>query len=152
VLFLLGIGVIGALAAAIVYSRDNANPAISTRPAATSVRPSTSVTTHGRTTEQDPATTTSSGSPAHRTSRITLLLAARSDTWISVQSGSSTGPFLWQGTLPTGKSKRFTATSFWVRFGAAADVSATLDGTVLALPGGTYSAPITSDGLGAKTP
>jgi cytoskeletal protein RodZ len=155
VLFLLGIGVIGALAAAVFYSRTHDDPAVSTRPAVTSPRASGAVTSHSRTTEQAPPTTTSGGSTTTtRTTSagLTLRLAAQNDTWISVQSGSSTGRVLWQGTLASGESRRFTASSFWVRFGAAADVNATLDGKTLPLPSGTYSAPITKDGLGAQTP
>jgi hypothetical protein len=151
VLFLIGIGVIGALAAAIVYSRTTNDPASSTRPAATTPRAGGAETTRSRTTEQAQTGTTSNGSFRTTSSGLTLRLAARNDTWISVQSDSSSGRVLWQGTLAAGKSKRFTATSFWVRFGAAADVTATLDGKTLTLPSGTYSAPITTHGLGAQT-
>lgn len=48
-------------------------------------------------------------------------------------------------------TRTFTGTSFRVRFGAAANLIARLNGQPLRLPGGTYSATITRTGLGSRS-
>jgi hypothetical protein len=58
---------------------------------------------------------------------------------------------LYEGTLPAGAARTFSGTSFDVRFGAAANVEATLNGKPLRLPGGTYSVTIGRAGLGPRT-
>jgi hypothetical protein len=58
---------------------------------------------------------------------------------------------LFEGTLVKGDSRSLTAPKFHVRFGAAANVAATLNGKPLSLPGGTYSVDIGSSGLGTRS-
>jgi hypothetical protein len=82
---------------------------------------------------------------------LTLHIAARDDTWLSIRRDSSTGDVLFEGTLAKGDTRTFTAKQFSVRFGAAANVAATLNGKALPLPGGTYSATIDRRGLGARS-
>ena len=80
-----------------------------------------------------------------------LQVTAKDDTWLSIRRGSATGSVLFEGTLAKGDSRSYTATQFHVRFGAAANVSAKLDGKPLPLPGGTYSVDIGSGGLGPRS-
>ena len=163
---------IGALLAIVVFGRAKSSPSAAP-PAQTAVSTTAGprigtalnrTTTHGTTTAPartttsvrttTAATTTGATSTAATTTAsppLTLRLRALQDTWVSVQRSSSSGTVLYEGTLAAGESKTFTGTVFWVRFGAASNVSATLDGQPLTLPGGTYSAPITSAGLGKRS-
>jgi len=82
---------------------------------------------------------------------VRLQLTARVDTWVSVRRGSSTGIVLFEGTMAGGSSRTFTGTILALRFGAAANVSAKLNGRPLALPGGTYSVDVSRNGLGPRS-
>ena len=149
VVALIAIGVLCALIVAGPRPSDSAArrsptpepPATSTaasRPTtAASIRPTTTTTT----------TTTNAG-PSSATE---LRLTARADTWVSVRQATSSGPVLFEGTMLAHATKTFTGTSFAVRFGAAANVIARLNGHALSLPGGTYSATITRSGLGPRS-
>ena len=169
--FLGGLAVIGALLAIVVFGRAKSSPsaastvltavsttagprigtaltgATTTRLTTTSTAVRTTTTIHTTTTTTTATTTATTTGAAP----ITLRLAALQDTWFSVRRGSSSGAVLYEDTLTAGESKTFTGTRLWVRFGAASNVSATLDGQALTLPGGTYSVPITSAGLGARS-
>jgi hypothetical protein len=83
--------------------------------------------------------------------RVRLRLTALLDTWISVRRGSRQGVLLFQGRLKATESETFTATSLFVRFGAAGDITARLNGKPLPLPDGTYGVDISSAGLGARS-
>ena len=167
--FLGGLAVIGALLAIVVFGRAKSSPSAAppvqtavsttagprigtaltgaTTTGLTTTSTAARTTTHTHTTTAESTTSpTTAGSPL-----VTLRLQALQDTWVSVQRNSSSGTTLYEGTLPGGESKTFTGTRLWVRFGAASNVSATLNGQALTLPGGTYSAPITSAGLGTRT-
>lgn len=146
--FLLGVAVAGLLVALIVLERGPASPA--SRPAAatlptTTAAPSTTRAATSPTTTTAPTTTRAATPPAVR-----LRLTARADTWVSVRR-SQGGPLLYQGTLAAGASRTFSGERFEVRFGAAANVQATLNGKPLALPGGTYSVTVGESGLGARS-
>ena len=78
---------------------------------------------------------------------MTLLLKAKSDTWLEIRTTSATGPVLYSGTLVAGATKHFHARSFWARFGAAGNVFARLEGRVIRLPSGTYSATFDAHGF-----
>lgn len=78
-------------------------------------------------------------------------MTARSDTWVSVRKASRTGPVLFEGTMAGGDTRTFKGVSLSVRFGAAANVEATLNGRPLPLPGGTYSVQIGRSGLGPRS-
>jgi hypothetical protein len=148
-IFLLGLIAAGVLVALIVTRpRDSGtagSPRLDTQaPAVTT----TSTTTTGQTVTTAttaPATTTTAAGP------VSLRLAAKADTWLDVRRSSPTGELLYQGTLAGGDSRTFTGSRFRVRFGAAANVSATLNGKPLPLPGGTYSVTIGSAGLGKRS-
>lgn len=119
-------------------------PALTTsarRPAKSS--PTTTVartTTRLRTTTQADtrAATTTAASPA--AGQVSLLLTAKSDTWLEIRTLNSTGSLLYSGTLGAGSTKQFHAKSFWARFGAAGNVLARLGGRAVSLPSGTYDA------------
>jgi hypothetical protein len=158
VLFGLGIAIIGVLLAVIVVGRKpsgNASPATPTTAPTTLHLTSTSrqheapqTTTVSAPTTTVLETTTIAG---RRPAALTLHVAARDDTWLSIRRDSTTGDVLFEGTLTKGDSRTFTAKQFSVRFGAAANVAATLNGKALPLPGGTYSATIDGRGLGARS-
>ena len=161
VLFALGIAVIGLLMAVIVlggHSTEGAVPATpTTAPSRTVALTSTSVettrsstspaTTAGTTTT---ATTTTTAPPEPGTG-ARLEVTATADTWVSIRRDTTSGDVLFEGTLASGDSRSFTATRFVVRFGAAANVRARLNGKPLKLPGGTYSTTITQAGLGPRS-
>ena len=113
----------------------------------------TTTTTAAATTAQTttaPGTTTVAQAP-HTRIETHIKVTARDDTWLSIRRGSSTGNVLFEGTLAKGDSRSYTATQFHIRFGAAANVAATLNGKPLPLPGGTYSVDIGSNGLGPRS-
>jgi cytoskeletal protein RodZ len=164
VVFSVGIAVTVALVALILVGRDPKTPdsrsAALTRPATTATAPVTSTrpttTRPATTTTSAPQTTTTAARPptAATTTQATqpavrLRLTARSDTWLSVRRAG--GAVLYQGTLPGGESKTFAGERFEVRFGAAANVQATLNGKSLSLPGGTYSVTVGESGLGPRS-
>jgi cytoskeletal protein RodZ len=158
--FVAGLLLIGLLIAAIVLRPKTADPsAVSPhtttavqRPAATTVTPPPITSTSAETTTTSATTTTAATTTTtNAAGTIELRVAARDDTWISIRQDSPTGNVLFEGTLTKGDSRTYTATQFHVRFGAAANVAATLNGKTLALPGGTYSATITQAGLGPRT-
>jgi cytoskeletal protein RodZ len=103
-------------------------------------------------TTTETATTTSAEATTTllTTAPVTLRLEARRDTWLSVRRDARAGPVLYEGTLAAGNSETFTGATLWVRFGAASNVAATLNGHALSLPSGTYSVPVTTSGLGHR--
>lgn len=78
-------------------------------------------------------------------------MTATADTWLSVRRDTASGDVLFEGTLASGDSRSFSGAKFAVRFGAAANVRAHLNGKSLPLPSGTYSTTITSAGLGPRS-
>jgi hypothetical protein len=99
-----------------------------------------------------PAPTTGGTSPAPERVRahatgVRLTLRATADTWVEVRAGSPDGEGLYAGILPEGTVKRFRGTRIWVRFGAASNLIARLNGMPLRLPPGTYSALVGARGL-----
>ena len=76
-----------------------------------------------------------------------MALRAMADTWVDVRAGSLDGDGLYAGILPEGTMKRFRGKRIWVRFGAASNLTARLNGKPLRLPPGTYSALVGARGL-----
>ena len=144
----LGVLAAGVLVAAIVF-RDSpqAAPGRAVAPVSTAVRRPTTVAAT-TTTAPAPSTTTRTAPPP---APVRLRLTARADTWVSVSSPSAGKRVLYQGTLPAGASRTFSGERFQVRFGAAANVRATLNGKPLPLPGGTYSVTVGESGLGPRS-
>lgn len=113
--------------------------------------PMTSTTTT-EATPPPPAPTTEETTPATEQARapatgVRLTLRAIADTWVDVRAGSLDGDGLYAGILPEGTVKRFRGTRIWVRFGAASNLTARLNGMPLRLPPGTYSALVGARGL-----
>lgn len=164
ILFALGLLIIAALGAIVAWESTRKDPP-TPRPTAAAISPtrtsrSTTVaattaaaTTTSATTSAPAATTTAPARPpaSRPTPATRLRLTARRDTWVAVRRTSPRGPVLFQGTMAAGESRTFTATSLSVRFGAAANVTATLNGRPLPLPGGTYSVDIGRTGLGPRS-
>jgi Domain of unknown function (DUF4115) len=128
--FVLGLVAIVALALAIVDSRHSSSGA----PRPTS--PAAATPARRRTTTRPTAPTTT----AAASKEVELALTASHDSWVDVRAGSATARELFTGTLASATTKTFRASSLWVRFGSASNLTATLDGQPLQLPAGTYSA------------
>jgi hypothetical protein len=121
-------------AAAIKEAAASASPAISTAPG---------TTTAPETTTRE----TTAAEPTRIASGVRLTLSANADTWVEIRSGSVNGDVLYSGILPQGSAKRFRSTHLWASFGAAANLTARLNGKPLHLPPGTYSALVGARGL-----
>ena len=122
-------------------STDQTTSSPSRPPAAATTQPSTSV----------PAV---SSAATRRSSRslVHLRLTARADTWLSARRLTSAGLVLFDGILPQSKVLTVTSQRIWVRFGAAANVIAELNGRPVRLQPGTYSALITARGITPLSP
>lgn len=138
--FLVGVVAIGALAGFIVVKHRDATHQLGPSVARRSID-----------TPASQASAPGSGATPASGARVRLGLRATTDTWLSVHLGSAAGKTLYEGTLGAGQRRTFTGSQIWVRFGAAADLSATLNGHELPLPGGTYSAQITRSGLTGRS-
>ena len=112
-------------------------------PAPTTEEPTTEAPTREAPTREEP-TPAAEGASA---TRVRLTLRATADTWVDVRAGSLNGDGLYAGILPEGTVKRFRGMRIWVRFGAASNLTARLNGTPLHLPPGTYSALVGARGL-----
>lgn len=154
-LFLLGLGVIGVLVAVVILGRHPSKGASSATPTTTPppTVPVTSTSLYATTTTANAPTTTTRSSRATAPSRVATRLAvtARADTWVSIRRDTPTGAVLFEGTLEAGDSRSFSGTKLAVRFGAAANVQAKLNGRPLPLPSGTYSTTISPAGLGPRS-
>jgi len=148
VVFWIGIGVGLALVALIVLGGSPKAPV--GRAVAAPPTPTATVITPAPAPATVP-TTAAKPKPRPAPAPVTLRLTARNDTWLSVRSSSSGRRVLYEGTLAAGAARTFSGTSFEVRFGAAANVEATLNGKALPLPGGTYSVTVGRQGLGGRT-
>ena len=93
-------------------------------------------------TTSEPVTTATQGHPV-----VLVLTAARGDAWFEVRAGSTTAAVLFSGILPTQSTRRFSGSKLWIRFGAAGNLDARLNGKPLPLPIGTYDATIVPSGL-----
>jgi hypothetical protein len=150
--FALGLLAVGVLCALIVVGRrPSDSSAQRRRPTPVETKSDTTTKT---TTAAAPTVGTSTSATTSTASAGTnqLRFIARDDTWVSVRRGSSSGAVLFEGTMLANETKTFTGEAFRVRFGAAANVIARLNGQPLSLPGGTYSATITQAGLGPRSP
>jgi hypothetical protein len=78
---------------------------------------------------------------------VSLLVRARTDTWLEIRSGSPTGSLLYSGTLSATSTRTFRARALWARFGAAGNLLVRLDGKPINLPSGTYDAAFNSHGF-----
>ena len=153
-MFWLGIGVAVALVALIVLGGSPKTPvdrAVAAPPTPTATTTATPAPPTTQPAATVPTTTAAPPKPTPVPTAVTLRLQARNDTWLSVRRTSSGRKLLYEGTLAAGAAQTFSGTSFEVRFGAAANVEATLNGKPLALPGGTYSVTVGRAGLGPRT-
>lgn len=79
--------------------------------------------------------------PVKRTAqptRISLTISAtRGDCWVEVRAGSATGTMLYAGTLPTGRTIKFSRPKVWLRLGAASHVDVVVNGEQSTVPPGT---------------
>ena len=150
IIFWIGILAIAALVTLIVLekktdlfeTRGAPAPPVTTAAAATAPA-SPPTTTSLRTGE-----TTTVPKPARAVATsVRLKLRAAVDTWVEVRSGSAGGNVLYSGILTQGSVKRFREKRVWVRFGAAANLTARLNGRPLHLPPGTYEALVRARGL-----
>jgi len=117
-----------------------------TTEAAASASPTMS-TAPETTTAPEATGETAAPEPTGIATGVSLTLSAIADTWVEIRSGSASGDVLYSGILPQGKAKHFRGTHLWASFGAAANLTARLNGKALHLPPGTYSALIGTRGL-----
>ena len=157
IIFVIGALAIAALVALIVLetatgrlethstsAADGQMTVAATTEAAALASPATSTASE---TPTAPEATTGETAVAAPTRITRLTLTAIADTWVEIRSGSAGGDVLYSGVLPQGSAKRFRSTHFWASFGAAANLTARLNGRPLHLPPGTYSALVGARGL-----
>jgi cytoskeletal protein RodZ len=82
--------------------------------------------------------------PPQRHRYLLTVTATRGDCWLEVRQGTTT---TFAGTLAKGRTLRFRLGSVWMRIGAPDNLSATLDGKRLQLPGDTADVVFTRAGL-----
>jgi Domain of unknown function (DUF4115) len=110
--------------------------------------PSPAMSTAPETTTAPAATTGESATaPGRIATDVRLTLSAITDTWVEIRSGSAGGDVLYSGILSQGTAKHFRSAHLWASFGAAANLTARLNGNPLHLPPGTYRALVTTSGL-----
>lgn len=155
IIFWIGILAIAALVALIVLEKKTALFETHRAPAAAPPVTTTAAVTDAAAPASPPAatslrtgeTTTAPKPPRAVATAVRLKLRATVDTWVEVRSGSAAGNVLYSGILPQGSVKRFRDKRVWVRFGAAANLTARLNGRPLQLPPGTYGALVGARGL-----
>ena len=130
-------GVLGATTAATVTTQATTP---STHRTVARPLPTSPVTTSA------PVSTETGTTPAQAPVELSLT-AARGDAWFEVRAGSPTAAVLFSGILLSQSTRRFSGTKLWIRFGAAGNLDARLNGKPLPLPIGTYDATIVPAGL-----
>jgi len=75
-----------------------------------------------------------------------VLTATGGDSWLAARAGSPQGSVVYLGTLPRGRSVTLNG-PLWLRFGAASNLAAKLNGRALPLAPGTYSVLVSRKGL-----
>jgi transcriptional regulator with XRE-family HTH domain len=86
--------------------------------------------------------------PPARKAPTLVLTAARGDCWLSVHAGSPSGPLLYEGILPSGRSLWFARNILWIRMGDPSSLTARLDGVpVTNLPAQTGNVLVTRTGI-----
>jgi cytoskeleton protein RodZ len=81
--------------------------------------------------------------------RARLVLRASGRCWLEVHLGSREGRTLYTGTLEAGERTRFVARRLWLRLGAPWNLTATLNGEPVPLPGTTANVLVTRGGVEA---
>jgi Domain of unknown function (DUF4115) len=84
---------------------------------------------------------------------VVRFTATRSDSWVQVRAGSSTGRVLFQSLVRTGQSFRVRGSRLWARFGSLGNIDLSINGRAIhpAL-NGTVDAVITASGLQVAPP
>ena len=155
IIFWIGMLAIVALVALIVLEKTTDRFETRRAPAAAPPGTTAAASTDAAAPASPPATTslgTGETTTAPKRARaaatgVRLKLSATADTWVEVRSGSAGGNVLYSGILTQGSMKRFHDKRVWVRFGAAANLAARLNGRPLHLPPGTYDAVVRARGL-----
>jgi RodZ C-terminal domain len=78
-----------------------------------------------------------------------VLVASRGPCWLSVHIRSAAGQTVFERTLQSSQTARFTLThrNLWMRIGAPWNLDATLDGKPIQLPAATGDVVVTPAGL-----
>lgn len=93
---------------------------------------------HGAASRPTKRRTTTAASATAKPVAVSLRIAAVTGRcWLSARRGSAQGPLVYEGTLQPGQGVDLHGTRFWIRFGAPAAASLTLDGKQQTLPGRT---------------
>jgi hypothetical protein len=64
-----------------------------------------------------------------------VAVLATKDSWLELRRGTATGPVLYSGVLPAGHDLNVKARRVWARFGAAANLQVTVNGSRVPLQG-----------------
>jgi cytoskeletal protein RodZ len=75
-----------------------------------------------------------------------ILTASNGRSWIDAHQGSQAGKQLYLGVLEQGQTARLHASRLWIRLGAPAALTATLNGHPLRLPSDTANIIVTASG------
>jgi len=76
-----------------------------------------------------------------------VLTASNGRSWLDAHQGSATGKQLYIGVLEQGQTVRLRGSRLWIRLGAPAALTATLNGRPLTLPSGTANVIVTESGI-----
>ena len=108
---------------------------VSRTPAATTISPEIQVATSRprRLKHSTPPNTHRRGKPPEKKtprpkSTRVLLTAVRSDSWVEIRAGSSTGRVLFDGVVTEGQAIRVVGRRLWARFGSLGNFDLTING------------------------
>jgi hypothetical protein len=76
-----------------------------------------------------------------------VLTASNGRSWLDAHQSSATGKQLYIGVLEQGQTARLHASRLWIRLGAPAALTATLNGRPLRLPTRTGNIVVTASGI-----
>ena len=103
-----------------------------------SVTPATTVAPPAPTTPPTLAATSTSATDAVYTitaGSLEVSVATSAPCWMELRSGSPSGPVAYEGTLPAGASRTFSAANgLWLRLGDPAGVQLRINGSAVTLP------------------
>jgi pyruvate/2-oxoglutarate dehydrogenase complex dihydrolipoamide acyltransferase (E2) component len=125
-----------------VTQKQAASPAASTTPptksapkptsrATQTTLPAKAATSPAKPKVHKPASAKKAAAPGVRL----LLRAKRTGSWLEVRKQSPSGPVVFSGVLTAGRTLNLTGAGFWVRFGAASNVTVVVNGHPVALNG-----------------
>ncbi len=145
---------LAAVAAGVLLSGHGPNRVATGRPSARSTPVTHHSTTSAPVTTVAPTTTTAPPKPATLVSSgggsatyqltspsASIVVHASGPCWIEVRAGSPGGQVIYEGTLAAGQQSSVTGPA-WIRLGDPPNVSVSVDGTHMHVPGATEAVPL----------